>query len=892
MIITKSKQLLVLIAVILISCNKSNTNLKVENLRCEYLTQPIGLDAEQPRFSWFLKSDEANIMQQSYHIYVGVDSTQVANRQGDFWTKNVESGINLIDYDGKPLQPFTKYYWAVEITNQNGHKSNLGISSFETGMMKTSNWKGSWIKDDGDIDLKPAPYFRKELTIKKKVKKARAYITAAGLYELYINRSKIGNHSLDPIYTRFDKRNLYVTYDVTNNFNTENIALGVLLGNGWYNHQSIAVWDFHKAKWRNRPSFCLNIKVDYTDGTTETFTTDETWKTHLSPVIFNSIYTAEHVDARLEQPGWNMPNFDDSSWKNATKVEAPSNNIVAQALPPILNMEEIKPVKIVKKSDKKYLFDFGRNISGITKMKLKGKRGTIIRVTHSEQLDSVGNIDLSNIIVHYRPKDDSNPFQTDIYTLNGEGEDTFAPKFNYKGFQYAEVVSDKPIHLTKDNIVAIFMHTNVAPVGTINSSNEIVNKIWQATNASYLSNLFGYPTDCPQREKNGWTGDAHIALETGLYNFDGITVYEKWLDDHRDEQQPNGVLPCIIPTWNWGYHWANGPDWTSTIAIVPWELYQFYGDSRALKENYENIKKYVDYITQISPSGLTDWGLGDWVPVETVTPKELTSSIYYYVDATILSKAAKLLGKQKDYETYHALAHKIKNAINEKYLNVETGIYGKGYQTELSAPLYWGVVPDTLKSKVAKNLAERVIQDNKHINVGLLGTKTILGALSQNGYANLAYEVASQETFPSWGYWIKTGATTLYENWDINASADLSRNHVMFGAIGAWFYKELGGIHPDPNKPGFKHIILEPHFVNGLEYFNAEYIGPYGKIESKWKKKEDVIYYTAMIPPNSTATLSLQAASVELNGKVKKGENNVFKLQLNSGKNELKILSK
>jgi alpha-L-rhamnosidase len=484
-----------------------------------------------------------------------------------------------------------------------------------------------------------------------------------------------------------------------------------------------------------------------------------------------------------------------------------------------------------------------------------------------QSIDSLGNVDMSNIDVHYRPTDDSDPFQTDIYILKGEGEETFMPKFNYKGFQYVLVESDQPITLSKEDLTGMFMHSDVPSIGKIHSSNEVVDKIWAATNASYLSNLFGYPTDCPQREKNGWTGDAHIAVETGLYNYDAITIYEKWMDDHRDEQQPNGVLPSIIPTWGWGYDWGNGPDWTSTIAIIPWEVYQFYGDSSALLENYDNIKKYVDHITEISPSGLTDWGLGDWVPVKDKTPKELTSSIYYYVDANILAKTAKLFNNDADYAKYMALSTKIKKAINEKYLDTKTGIYGSGYQTELSAPLYWGIVPIEYKKVVAQNLADKVIQDEKHINVGLLGSKTILNALSENGYANLAYEMAAQETFPSWGYWIKNGATTLLENWNIKSSSDLSRNHIMFGEIGAWFFKGIGGIFPDPESPGFKNVLLKPNFVEGLQFFEAEHVGPYGRIVSGWEKQSDKrIKYNVVVPPNSTATVFLKAKKITVDG--------------------------
>jgi len=527
-----------------------------------------------------------------------------------------------------------------------------------------------------------------------------------------------------------------------------------------------------------------------------------------------------------------------------------------------------------KQGESKWLFDFGRNMAGVTKMKVSGTEGTTIRLKHVERLDSAGQADMSNIDVHYRPTDDSDPFQTDIFILSGEGEDEFMPRFNYKGFQYVEVTADQPLELTKENLTAYFMHSDVPPVGKIHSSNNTLNKIWEAANASYLSNLFGYPTDCPQREKNGWTGDAHIAIETGLYNYEGITVYEKWLDDHRDEQQPNGVLPAIIPTDGWGYHWANGPDWTSTIAIIPWNIYLFYGDSRILEENYENIKRYVDYIDENYPSGITDWGLGDWVPVKSVAPKEFTSSAYFYVDAEILSKTAGILGKTADAKKYAALAEKIKTAINKKYLDRETGMYGSGLQTELSVALHWELVPDDLVPRVAENLAERIIADNKHIDVGLLGTKAVLNALSENGYADLAWEVASQETFPSWGWWIVNGATTFYENWPLDAGSDISMNHIMFGEINAWYYKALGGIFPDEEQPGFKNVILKPNFVPELDHFEASHKGPYGAIISSWEKQETGVEYKVEIPANSTATLYLKGKRIMENGR--RPENNPF----------------
>lgn len=826
-------------------------------LQCEHLMLPIGIDNQHPRLSWQMQDASLAAAQSAFQVLVGTDSAQLAKSPTAWNSGKIKSSLNRVTYQGKSLQPATKYYWLVRTWGRSGTRlPDSRTSSFETGLMGINNWKGSWISDMGSMNTLPAPYFRKAFTAGKKIKAARAYIAVGGLYELYLNGEKVGNHRLDPMYTRFDRRTLYVSYDVTKQVQQGKNAIGVLLGNGWYNMQSIAVWNFDRAPWRNRPAFCMDLILSYTDGTTETIATNDTWKTHASPITFNSIYTGEHYDSRLELPGWNTAGFNDKNWKEVNLRAAPSKQIVSQLMQPIRNVDEIAAKSINKIDDTTYVFDLGRNIAGVTKINLRGEDGTIVKVKHGERLYSSGHVDMSNIDVYYRPKDKSDPFGTDVITLNGKGTVEFMAKFNYKGFRYVEVTSTKPINLKKEDVTGYFMHSDVEPAGAISSSNPLIDKLWWATNNSYLSNLFGYPTDCPQREKNGWTGDGHFAVETGLFNFDGITIYEKWLADHRDEQQPNGVLPDIIPTGGWGYGTANGTDWTSTIAIIPWNLYMFYGDSKALSDNYDNIRAYVNYVDGISTHNLTTFGRGDWVPVKSSSSLEYTSSIYFYVDATILAKAAKLFGKQADHERYASLATSIKAAINHKYFNKKTAVYGTGVQTELSMALQWGIVPQEYRAQVAHNLAMRVAEDNMHIDVGVLGAKAILNALSNNGEAETAYKLASQDTYPSWGWWIVNGATTLYENWNIQADRDISLNHMMFGEIGGWFFKGLGGILPDEAHPGFKNVILKPNFVSGLTFFKASHNGPYGKITSSWERKGLAVIYKVTVPANSSATIT------------------------------------
>ena len=841
----------IVLCLILHSCTVSTVELPFD-LKCENMENPLGIDTNTPRLSWklpFLEKDSIISVQ----VWMGTDSTRLVDNYA-CWSKLLEDRIRVV-YDGEPLKPYTTYYWRVGYrTSREGEWILSPVVSFLTGVMSENDWQGKWITDEHDIDYHPSPYYRKQICLNKSIKRAFFTIASAGLHEVSLNGKKVGNHCLDPMYTHFDKRILSVTHDVTSFIRDGENLIGIQLGNGWYNHQSTAVWFFDKASWRNRPCFAAQLYLEYADGSISYIPTDSTWRTADSPVVFNSIYTAEHYDARKEMKGWNMPGFDDSLWKNAVETNSPTQRICSQVLQPIRKTACYMALKCIKINDNCYVYHFPKNIAGITELRVKGKKGTILRLKHGELLNEDGTVNLANIDYHYRPMDDSDPFQTDIVILSGE-EDIFAPKFNYKGFQFVEVSSSLPIDLSEENLIAIEMHSDVPQIGYWNSSSELLNKIWAATNSSYLANLFGYPTDCPQREKNGWTGDAHITIETGLYNYDVISIYEKWMNDFCDEQKTNGVLPCIIPTSVWGFDWANGVDWTSAIAIIPWEIYRFYGDDTLLRRMYESIKKYVTYIESISKNNLTDWGLGDWVPVHSKSDVTLTSSIYYYVDDMILSKAAALLGNQEDACYYGKLAEKIKIAVNRQFLNTETGIYANGTQTELAMPLYWDVVPEEYKTKVASNLNDLVIRNNNHLDVGLLGSKALLNALSDNGYAQTAYTVATQKTYPSWGYWITSGATTLHENWRMDVIIDNSLNHIMFGEIGAWLYKSLGGIQIDENQPGFKHIWLRPFFPKDIDFLNIRYNTPYGWLNISWiKEKDNQIKYSIEIPAGTSAT--------------------------------------
>lgn len=814
------------------SCNRAGQDANAPyDLMCEYLCDPLGVDVASPRLTWKL-----HMASDSVRLYLSTDSAAVACLSPEALYRELPPASRrcVCDLPGQPADG-TRYYWRVATA---GATSRTAV--FVTGFGMDGI---GWISDGQDKDCRFSPYFAKTFTVKEGLSKAYLVIASAGLHEAVLNGGKVGDHYLDPMFTRFDKRILSVTHDVTACLHPGSNTLRVQLGNGWYNHQSTAVWFFDRAAWRNRPSFAARLVLLYADGSRDEIVTDETWRTAPSPTVFNSIYTAEHYDATVSDSA--------VAWSPAVTVVKPTRLVKSQLLQPIRAVARHAPVACNKISDSLYVYTFPRNMAGVVRLKAKGVPGTVLRLKHGERLYDDGRVDTRNIDYHYRPTDDSDPFQTDIVTL---GSDTvvFEPKFNYKGFRYVEVLASAPIDLDSASLTAVELHSDVPVKGSWHSSSPLLNGIWQAANNSYVDNLFGYPTDCPQREKNGWTADAYLAAEVGLYNFDVITIYEKWMDDFKDEQRPDGTLPCIVPTAVWGYDWANGVDWTSAVVLIPWYVYLYYGDDAVLQKMYEPMTRYVDHITSIAENHLTDWGLGDWIPVKTTSDLTLTTSIYYYVDARILSRVAAILRYDADSQRYARLATDIRNAINETFLDKATGIYASGSQTELAMPLYWDVVPDEYRAAVAENLNERVLADSLHIDVGVHGCKALLGALSQNGYIDTAYRLALQDTYPSWGYWIKQGATTFHENWRTDAIIDNSLNHIMFAEVAAWLYKSLAGITPDADDPGFSTTNIVPYTPSDLDSLSVSYDSPLGMLAVDWVRRDGRVEYKLVVPPGMT----------------------------------------
>lgn len=775
----------------------------------------------------------------------------------------------------------------------------------------------------GSVDCEPwgkierrtetaSPAFQKSLNLShsnKKIKHVTLHITGLGFYEVYLDWKKIGNKVLDPVQTRYDKRIMYSTYDLTEQFSKDVHPkfVTVLLGHGWYDVRSVAVWNFDNAPWRDVPRFLAQLELEYDDGSKNYIVSDETWEQINSPIVFDCIRQGEVSTGSLQR---------DELGCNAIVVDAPKGKLVAEALPPTVITQELKPVAITEPKPNVYVVDFGQNFAGWMRLRIKGQQtpvssiidldnasrqqhGNIVSFRYGERLANDGTIEMKPINEHFRhhvPFDafifgTSMPsafhfdamFQTDLFLCrttdsNGLNELTYEPRFMYHGFQYVEITGlhDKP---NPDWITGCVVHTDFRTAGRFECSNELFNKIQQATLWSYRSNFVnGVPTDCPHREKNGWTGDAQLAAEQAQYNWDNTAGYEKWINDLLDEQQDNGNLPGIVPTSGWGYAWGNGPAWDSAIVLIPWILYEYKGDKRILEQSYNGMKKYVDYLTnRKKPNGLVYHGLSDWCYAKTKTDAVVTSSVYYFIDAKIVSRAAMILDKKEDAEEYRLLSEKIRNDYLKEFFKPD-GTIANASQTAQSFPLYYHLIMDPVNFstmnpndlipvKLAfQKLVEAVTKADNHLDVGILGAKSLFHTLSQYGRTDLAMKILNQKDYPGYGSWFERGATTLWEDWGDGSS----RNHIMFGDISTWFYQTLGGIQNIPDIPddavedidhlimknascAFKNFTIKPEYPVDLDWVNAEHNSPYGFISVHWKRNGTKIKLTISVPVNTKA---------------------------------------
>lgn len=857
-----------LIITSLLSCSTDDGKFKVQELQSEYLINPVGIDTKSPRFSWKLKANGNNISQKSYQILVASEAEKLDKDIGDLWdTKIVKSDESTqIIYKGQKLNSRQKLFWKVKVWNEDNKASEWSeIATWEMGLLHDTDWEAKWI---GNRELKnikvgkqsPTLYFRKEFNLKDDVDHARAYISGLGYYELYINGEKVGDHVLSPNQTNYDRRVeilknkkrsspvqanmltrvLYETYDIGPYLQKGKNVIAVILGNGWYYRTAR---EEYLPLTYNLPRFIAQIEVDSTDTKMQQIVSDETWKFNKGPLVENSIYYGEIYDARLEQSGWNKKDFDDSNWKNSTNVRSPDGKLYAQMSPPDRVTGSIKPVSVKNIKKGIYRYDFGTMFSGWVKIKVNGKRGSKLKLTFLE--------------------DNGNTYeQSDTYILKGEGMEVWEPQFTWHAFRYVDVISPD-INLTLENLTGQIVHTDVNLAGSFRSSNELFNRILSDYKKTQLDNLHGgIPSDCPHRERRGYTGDGQISAQSAIYSLDMKSFYTKWIKDIADSQDHiTGSVPHTAP-YQSGWVKSSTP-WGSAYIIVPWYMYLYYGDTTILKDHYEGMKRFLYFLKSISDEDglIIEENLGEWVPpVATVIPPSFVSSTYYYYNLTLMNNIANILKKETDAKDFLIIGAEVKDAFNKRYFDANKSSYSIGWQGANVFPLAFDLVPKENITGVFNSLVKNVeVTAKGHFDTGMMGTPYVLEVLTKYGRSDLAYTVMNRKDFPSFGYNIERGATTLWETWTGNES----HSHPMFGSVTAWFYQGLGGINPDPENPGFKHIIIKPNPIDELDYVNTTYPSVYGDIHSNWELKNGNFKLKVRIPPNTTASIYIPGNNKE-----------------------------
>ena len=699
------------------------------------------------------------------------------------------------------------------------------------------------------------PMFRKEFKILKDIEQASIHITGLGHYELSINGEKIGNRFLSPGWTNYQKRYLYNTFDITDNLKKGGNAIGVLVGNGFYN--------INRERYRKLvvaygyPKLIFNITIKYKDGTVKNIISDESCRVSPSPITFSSIYGGEDYDATLEQKGWNTPGFDDSGWQKSIIISDAINKLVPEKDFPLKIMQEFETQKILNSKTGRTIYDFGQNASAIISLKVQGNRGTQIIIRPDELLNNQGNI---------TQKSGGGPVEF-RYTLNGQGTELWQPRFTYYGFRYADVEIIEPENANKKTqIVELKMlHTrNSSPtVGSFSCSDTLINRTFELINWGIKSNMASVATDCPHREKLGWLEQTYLIGPSMHYNFDIHLLYRKIVTDMIDSQLDNGLVPDIAPEFvPFEKGFRDSPEWGSASVIIPWQLYKWYGDKEIIKEAYPMMKKYVKYLRNKSKNNILEHGLGDWYdlgpkhPGEAqLTPKAVTATSIYFYDLQIISQVAKMQGLNNDFENYSNRAAHVKKAFLKKFYNDKTGVCSTGSQTAYAMPLYAGLIPAQDKEKVLNNLIESIENSDFALTSGDIGYHFLVRVLSESGKSDILYKMNNRSDRPGYGYQLKQGATSLTESWA--ALADVSNNHMMLGHLMEWFYNGLGGIYQAENSVAYSDIIIAPKPVGKIKWANCSYNSIKGIISSDWEISANTFTLTIEVPNNTNAKIIL-----------------------------------
>ena len=896
--------ILTIIALVFLSNDAfSFDRITVANLRCEMLVNPLGIDRARPRLSWQLNSDIRGTKQTAYEVLVASSREKLDRNEGDLWNSGKVNGDQsiLIEYAGKPLASRQECFWKVKIWTNNLEENWSEAAQFTIGLLKPDDWKAKWIGLDKafpwdsvtKFSRLSARYFRKEFS-SSHIKKATVYISGLGLYDLYINGQKIGDQVLSPSPTDYSKTIIYNTYDVTHQLQEGKNVIGTILGNGRFFTMR---QNYKPQKWHTFgfPKMILQLEIVYTNGSKQTIVSDASWKvTADGPIRTNNEYDGEEYDATKELTGWNDKGYNDLKWLTVQLVKSPGGMLKAGLNENMKVMDIVHPVSIKNISSDKYILDMGQNMAGWIKMNVQGKAGDKVKLRFAESLQANGELYVANL---------RDALVTDIYTLSGRGKESWSPRFVFHGFRFVEITG-YPGTPTVNDFVGEVIYDEMKSVGSFETSNPILNQIHKNAWWGIRSNYKGMPIDCPQRnERQPWLGDRTIGSYGESFLFDNSRLYAKWLNDIQDAQKPEGSIPDVAP--NFWYYYKDNMTWPGAFLTIANMLYHQYGDKQSIAKHYPAMKKWIGYMKAkyINNEGLmTKDSYGDWcVPPESpelihakdssrITNPQLIATAYYYYLLQLMSKFASITNNPSDCSIFDADAAKVKTALNKKFYNKANATYANNTVTANILPLAFNMVPEEATEKLFANIVEKIEDENKgHISTGVVGTQWIMRWLTKYGRPDLAYRLASNTSYPSWGYMVEHGATTIWELWNGNTANPSmnSQNHVMLlGDLLIWMYENVAGIKSDETAVAFKKIIMKPSFDVDLAFVNASYESPYGKIISSWKKENGELKWNITVPANSRAIVYIPAKSkddVQEGGKRTSTEEGIQFLKIENG---------
>jgi alpha-L-rhamnosidase len=851
--------------------------LKVYDPRCEYRVNPAGIFTEKPRFSWKIAADKPNVFQQSWNLELALDR--------DFKKPVWQSGFrdsrdsHLVPCAGGALASSTDYFWRVKIRDRDGEESPWSeTASFSTTMLRGDEWKAVFITGEGEDAGagSAAVLFRGEFTVKRELRAARLYVSAKGIYEAFCNGRRVGDEVLSPGFTEYRNRLLFQTYDLTERLVKGPNALGFLVGPGWYKGD-LASWLGSRNVFGSRTALIAQLRLEY-DDSVEIFPTSEDWKYAPGPLLFSEIYHGEIYDARLEQPGWDRAGFSGRDWKPVLVESRDTTILKPRDGLPVREQEFLKPVKFFVTPRGERVIDFGQNISGWVRFKVRGRAGERVKIRHAEILDSAGNFYTENL---------RKARQTVEYVLRGEGEESYHPHCSFQGFRYIAVDEYPGADsggIDPGNFEAVAIYSDMRGAGELSCSNPLLNRFVSNVRWSLKDNSVDIPSDCPQRdERLGWTGDANIFSRAAAFLMETAPFFRKWLRDMVQSQFPDGRIPHVVPDVlndrRPGARAAGNAGacaWADAVTGIPWTIYTYFRDREILEELYPAMKKWVEYIRSVARDGLlfdTGFHFGDWVALDAkegsyygATPNDLSATVYYARSAEILAKAAAVLGRDRDAEIYRKLREDIGAAFKNEFFT-PNGRLAARTQTACILALNFGLCPPEYKQRCLDTLVALLAENKNHLTTGFLGTPYALKVLSENGRQDLAYELLLKDDFPSWLYQVKQGATTVWEHWDglkpdgTMWSPDMnSFNHYAYGSVYDWVFSVLGGVDTDPERPGFDRALLKPRPGPGLTWADTAYESVHGRIRLRWAIEGGTMKITVEIPPNIDAELNLPAA--------------------------------